>query len=125
MPSGEARNRWDFSGPRGREEVEVSGTFRSSSNAVIRHAVLAGLGLGLVGEYVVAGDLASGRLATVLDGYRLAERTVYALYQRDRYQPRRVRMFIDFLSRSLRERGTVGGLSAGAGAGPKSPKAAP
>ncbi|HTI85804.1 MAG TPA: LysR family transcriptional regulator [Alphaproteobacteria bacterium] len=107
MPNGEASNRWEFTGPRGRETIDVSGSFRSSSNAVIRHAVLAGLGIGLVGAYIVDDDLASGRMVRLLEGYRLSERTLYALYQKDRYQPRRVRLFIDFLSRSLKGRGAL------------------
>jgi DNA-binding transcriptional LysR family regulator len=102
--NGEDHYDWEFLGPGGRVTVPVSGTFKSSSNTVIRHAVLRGLGIALVGEYVVEADIKAGRLATVLDGYALPERMLHVFYQKDRYQPLRARLFIDYLSAGIKER---------------------
>jgi DNA-binding transcriptional LysR family regulator len=104
MPNGDDRYEWSFAGPRERTVVQVSGSFRSSSNAVIRHAVLEGLGVALLGQYVVDADINAGRLVRLLSGYALPERTLYVLYQKDRYQPLRTRVFIDYLSVHMRER---------------------
>jgi DNA-binding transcriptional LysR family regulator len=42
--------------------------------------VLRGLGMAMVGEYVVEADLKAGRLVRVLDGYTLPERVLHVLY---------------------------------------------
>lgn len=106
-PNGENRYDWEFLGPEGRVTVQVSGTFKSSSNTVIRHAALRGVGIALVGEYVVEADIEAGRLARVLDNYTLPERMLHVLYQKDRYQPLRARLFIDYLSECMKERQTA------------------
>jgi DNA-binding transcriptional LysR family regulator len=105
--NGENHYDWEFLGPKGRVTVHVSGTFRSSSNSVIRHAALRGVGLALVGEYVVEADIKAGRLTRVLDGYTLPERMLHVLYQKDRYQPLRARLFINYLAKSVKEREAV------------------
>lgn len=106
-PNGENRSEWEFLGPKGRVTMQVSGTFKSSSNTVIRHAALRGVGIALVGEYVVEADIEAGRLVRVLDGYTVPERMLHVLYQRDRYQPLRARLFIDYLSECMKERQTA------------------
>ena len=103
-PNGENHYTWEFLGPEGRVTAQVSGTIRSSSNTFIRHAALCGLGIALVNEYVVEADIKAGRLARVLNGYTLPERMLHVLYQKDRYQSLRARLFIDYLSESLKER---------------------
>jgi DNA-binding transcriptional LysR family regulator len=62
------------------------------------------LGIALAGEYVVDADIKAGRLARVLDGYTSPERMLHVLYQKDRYQPLRARLFIDYLAERLKER---------------------
>lgn len=103
-PNGENHYDWEFLCPEGRITVNVSGTFKSSSNTVIRHAALRGLGIALFGEYVVEADIKAGQLVKVLDGYTLPERMLHVLYQKDRYQPLRARLFIDYLSERMKAR---------------------
>lgn len=103
-PNGENRYVWEFFGPGGRAAVNVSGSVQSSSNAFIRHAALHGLGVALVNEYVVEADIKAGHLVRVLNGYRLPDRMLHVLYQRDRYQPLRARTFIDYFSKTMKER---------------------
>jgi DNA-binding transcriptional LysR family regulator len=63
--------------------------------------------MAMVGEYVVEADIKAGRLVRVLDGYTLPERVLHVLYQKDRYQPLRARLFIDYLSERIRDRQAV------------------
>jgi DNA-binding transcriptional LysR family regulator len=106
-PSGENHYAWEFFGPEGRVTVHVSGSIKSSSNTFIRHAALQGLGVALVNEYVVEADIKAGQLAKVLNGYTLPERVLHVLYQKDRYQPLRARLFIDYLAERMKERSMV------------------
>lgn len=103
-PSGESQYVWEFFGPEGPVAVHVSGSIQSSSNAFIRHAALQGLGIALVNEYVIDADIRAGQLVRVLNGYRLPDRVLHVLYQKDRYQPLRARLFIDYFSKKMRER---------------------
>ena len=96
-PNGEGRNSWEFLGAGKKISIRVSGTFKCASSTVIRHAALEGVGIALIGEYVVEDDLRAGRLVRLLEEYAVPERMLYVLYQRDHYQPLKSRLFIDFL----------------------------
>ena len=96
-PSGAAHCTWDFIIDDGRVAVAVSGAPRANSSAVVRRAVLKGLGIGMLREYLVADDLAAGTLVRVLEDHPVDERKLHVVYQKDRYQPLRMRLFIDFL----------------------------
>lgn len=97
-PSGAAHSTWSFQGPKGRTAVRISGTLRANSSIVVRHGALNGLGIAILREYLVADSLNDGALVRVLDDYAIDERTLYVVYQKDRYQPARVRLFIDYFT---------------------------
>ncbi len=101
-PNGAPNWTWEFSGPAGRTSVRVSGTPRVNSSNFIRHMALKGLGIAMLREYLIADSLANGALVRVLPEYRIAKRTLNVLYQKDRYQSLRMRLFIDFLSARLK-----------------------
>ena len=62
-------------------------------------------------SYLVAEDLAAGTLVRVLEDHAIDERTLYVVYQKDRFQPARVRLFIDFLTERMRELTRRGGIA--------------
>jgi DNA-binding transcriptional LysR family regulator len=88
-----------------RRDIVVGGSLRSNSGEVLRQAALDGLGLALLPEWMVAGDVAEGRLSTCLDALRLypagygAE--IFAVYRRDARLPGKVTAFLDHLQRHL------------------------
>jgi DNA-binding transcriptional LysR family regulator len=88
---------WEFSGPRGRLPVRVSGTLRTNSATVVRHAALRALGVALLRRDLVAQDLAGGALEEVLPAYRAPAKKFYVIYQKDVQQPQRIRLFVQFL----------------------------
>lgn len=97
-PSGAAHSTWSFQGPKGRSVMRISGTLRANSSIVVRHAALSGLGIAILREYLVADSLNDGTLVRVLEDHAIDERTLYVVYQKDRYQPARVRLFIDYFT---------------------------
>ena len=97
-PAGAGHHGWTFLGPAGRVSIRVSGTPSANSSAVIRQAALKGLGIAKLSEYLVVDNLKGGSLVRVLDDYALEERKLYVVYQRARYQPLRMRLFIDYLA---------------------------
>ncbi|MEI7295519.1 LysR family transcriptional regulator [Paraburkholderia tropica] len=64
----------------------------------LRQAALHGAGLLLQPAILVADDLASGRLVSVLDAFAPEGRPVYALYRQDRQPLPKIRSFVDFLA---------------------------
>jgi DNA-binding transcriptional LysR family regulator len=97
-PSGAPHANWGFAGPGGQTTVRVTGTLRANSSLIVRDAALKGLGIAILREYLVIGDFNDGALVRVLDEYAIDERTLYVVYQKDRYQPIRVKLFVDYLT---------------------------
>lgn len=64
---------------------------------VVREAALAGVGLALLPRFLVADDLAAGRLVQALPGARPKPATFYALYAYGRQLPSSARLFLDLL----------------------------
>ena len=83
------------------EEVTLAPTLISEHFPFLRLGILAGLGVGLVPDYVVMDAIESGALLTTLDDYRLSifGTRLYLLYMPNRHQTRAVRTCIEFLLR--------------------------
>jgi DNA-binding transcriptional LysR family regulator len=83
-----------------REEVTLEPTLISEHFPFLRSGILAGLGLGLVPDYVVADAIATGEVVTALDDYRLSifGTSMYLLHMPNRHQTRAVRTCIDFIA---------------------------
>ncbi|NDY92467.1 LysR family transcriptional regulator [Ideonella livida] len=82
-----------------REEVQLTPTLISDHYPFLRQCVLAGLGLGLLPDYVVDDVIASGEVVTTLDDYRLSifGTRMVMLTLPNRHPTRAVRTCIDYL----------------------------
>lgn len=82
-----------------RQEVMLEPTLISDHFPFLRQGILAGLGLGLVPDYVVQPEVASGQVLLALQEYRLSifGTHMYLMYLPGRHQTRAVRTCIDFL----------------------------
>jgi DNA-binding transcriptional LysR family regulator len=81
---------------RGKEQaVQVRGALRISAPVAIRDAALAGLGIAFVPEWLVAGDLAEGRLRRILTAYTSRPITAWALYRAELRRSPRIRAFVE------------------------------
>jgi DNA-binding transcriptional LysR family regulator len=94
---------WRFTGPDGAIEVGVSGNLRSNSWNAIRGAALAGQGIALIPIVQVAEDVHGGRLTRLLPDYGAGEAVVQAVYPPGRNLSVKVRSFLDFVVKRLRE----------------------
>ncbi len=92
-----------------RREVILEPTLISENFLFLRQAILAGLGIGLVPDYVVADDIRRGHIVTTLDDWRLSifGTQMYMLYMPNRLHMGAIRTFIDFILERVRaeERG--------------------
>jgi len=80
-----------------RHEVTLEPTLISEHFPFLRQAILAGLGVGLVPDYVVMDAIQSGAIVTTLDRYRLSifGNRMFMLYMPNRHQTKAARTFID------------------------------
>ena len=87
-----------------RQEVMLEPTLISEHFPFLRQGILAGLGVGVVPDYVVMDAIASGEVLTTLDDWRLSifGTRMYLLYMPNRYQTHAVRTCIDFLLNKAR-----------------------
>jgi DNA-binding transcriptional LysR family regulator len=87
-----------------REDAILEPTLISEHFPFLRKAILAGLGVGIVPDYVVSDAVQSGEVLTALDDYRLSifGTSMYLLYMPDRHQIRAVRTCIEFLLEKAR-----------------------
>jgi DNA-binding transcriptional LysR family regulator len=89
-----------------RRELALHPTLASENFQFLREAILAGLGVGLVPDYVVAGDIAEGRVLTALGAWRLSVfgTRMFLLRMPGRYQTLAARTLIDFVVAKVRDR---------------------
>ena len=87
-----------------REIVPVSGAFRANNSEVLREAILGGLGIGLLPDFSVTGDVYEKGLRVVLPDWRpvgfFGERIVAVREGRGR-APRAVECLVEFLRRHV------------------------
>lgn len=101
---------WRFRGARGVSSLGTTGSLDANHGPTIRAAALAGVGIAVLPEFMVAEDLKAGRLVELLREHALPARTaIHALYPRSRPTPPKVKVFLDHLSTRLRGAGISGG----------------
>ena len=92
---------WQFDGPEGRSEVAIYGRLQVN-NAMLRcDAARAGAGILLCAEYLVATDLAVGRLLRLLPNHRPAGSTLHAVSPIFRAGSPKVRSLVSHLTTQL------------------------
>lgn len=94
-------SRWTFDGPGGRVTVDVGGPIQANNSIALRAAAVAGAGILLAPDFVVAEDLRSKKLRRLLDGWRPSGYSVFALSPPARFATPKARAFVEFLVREL------------------------
>lgn len=88
---------WSFRREGDSVQIKVSGTFECNDGAVLTSWAKAGRGLVWRSVWEVGGDIAAGRLVSVLDEFSAPPVGVYAVFPQRRHLALRVRLLIDFL----------------------------
>jgi DNA-binding transcriptional LysR family regulator len=94
-----------------RHEVSIEPTIISENFLFLRQAILAGLGVGIVPDYVVNPEVESGEVVTALNAWRLSIFGIhmYMLYMPGRHRTRAITTFIDFMLERAAEAGRRSG----------------
>ncbi len=95
--------RWTFRNATGEErQIRVTGPLIANNSLMLREAVLAGSGVAVMPRLYVEADLATGKLANALEGWKPPDQAIYAIYPPSPGGLPRVRAFIDFLAKHLK-----------------------
>jgi DNA-binding transcriptional LysR family regulator len=94
--------RWTFFGPEGEIQVVVKSRLTINSAFAIRYAALAGAGIVLMRDELLAEDIAAGRLKVLLPDYKTQSRVRQILWLKNRKMTPKLRAFIDFIVETYR-----------------------
>ncbi|MDR3428533.1 LysR family transcriptional regulator [Silvimonas sp.] len=92
----ENEHTWRMFGKDGEMQVQVPARLTINNGIALRNAALAGFGIVLQTEAVLADDLASGRLVQLLPDYAPPARPMHLIYQADRQPTPKLSEFIRF-----------------------------
>ena len=99
--TGLAADRWTFTrGPETRT-VGIGGRYRVNDARVLRDAAIAGLGVIIQADAVVAADVSAGRLVRVLPDWDGPVRPMHLVFPAGRSPTPKLRAFVDAVVRSL------------------------
>jgi DNA-binding transcriptional LysR family regulator len=93
---------WRFTNDGGEQTIMVSGNLRSNSALELRLAATRGQGIYLTPRFLVAEELNSGRLCSVLDEFLRTDHAIVAIYPHRNHLSAKVRAFIDLLVEGCR-----------------------
>jgi DNA-binding transcriptional LysR family regulator len=86
--------------------LSIAPVLTSEGVTSIRQAVLAGLGIALMPEWLIHDDILSGRLLRVLPNWSAKDLPMHVVHAAQRVLPVRVRSFVnfavDYIARALR-----------------------
>ncbi|QEN86077.1 LysR family transcriptional regulator [Labrys sp. KNU-23] len=92
---------WKLTGKDGDHWVPVSWCLCSNNGEVLRDIAVEGRGIALLPSFIVDSCLRDGTLREVLSDYHAPEMSIHAMFPPTRYLPYKLRVFIDFLMKSL------------------------
>lgn len=93
---------WQFL--RGREEhpIRISGPLRATNAETLIQAAVAGIGFAWVSRLYVRDQLERGELVRVLDQWKSPDADIFAVMPPQRFLPRRVRAYVDYLKQEFK-----------------------
>jgi len=102
LSSGES---WTMTDKSGRiSTVRVRPRVQATNGEMLRELALAGAGVIMQPSFIVAGEIAAGRLQPLLAEWDMAEFNLYAVYLSRKFMSAKLRIFIDHLVRMAREK---------------------
>ncbi|MBR0711073.1 LysR family transcriptional regulator [Bradyrhizobium liaoningense] len=95
---------FSFQGENGPETIKLDPVLRSANETLLHMAALEGMGLAFLPKWLVAADIAAGRLEHVMPEHIVFVGKLFAVYPSRKYLSAKVRTFIDFVAADKRMR---------------------
>ena len=95
---------WTLTHSDGREAViRIKPRLHATNGDILRDIAIAGQGIIMQPDFIVADAIASGKLKAILDGWSIEGYHLYAVYLSRKFLSAKVRAFIDYLITSMAE----------------------
>ncbi|AMO99827.1 bacterial regulatory helix-turn-helix, lysR family protein [Collimonas arenae] len=91
------RHHWTFQSADGTSIVPITSKVMSNNTDLLRHCLLAGMGIAMRSSYTLGDDVVAGRLVRVLPDYQINKVAVSLVYPSRRLLSAKVRSFVDFM----------------------------
>ena len=106
MSAADGRASWMLNGPGGRtHELQHRPVYTADDMLTLKYAVLDGLGMAILPDYMCARELRDGRLVEVLPGWAPRIGVMHAVFPSRRGMVPAVRRFLDFLGENVTTEG--------------------
>jgi DNA-binding transcriptional LysR family regulator len=89
---------WQFTRAQETRSVRVSGRLRATGPVALLESALAGIGIAMLPEWLVARELAARKLERVLSDWSTRETTVWALYRSESRSAARIKAFVEAMT---------------------------
>ncbi|TBR42774.1 LysR family transcriptional regulator [Marinomonas agarivorans] len=93
-----SKNHWLFQDNGQTKEIKLTGKWRSNSGLALLDAVRKGLGIAQLPDYYVSGDLANGRLLSLLSQYQYPYSGVWLVYPNVQQPSPKLQFLCDYLT---------------------------
>ena len=90
-------HKWHFNEGRKSLEVYIEPLLLSNSSKLLHAALLAGRGIGMIPDFMISDDLATGRLVPLLQNFQTLTMNLYSLRPADRMPSHRLTGFHEYL----------------------------
>jgi DNA-binding transcriptional LysR family regulator len=101
------RFKWNVTQGGRDHSVTLKSALNSNDGDMLLAAAKAGLGIARLPDFLIAADLAQGALTPILAGYESAPLDVAIVYPATHHLPYRVRHFINYLVKAMKEQKTA------------------
>ncbi|WP_211474029.1 LysR family transcriptional regulator [Collimonas humicola] len=91
------RHHWTFQSAQGTSVVPIASKVMSNNTELLRHCLLAGMGIAMRSSYTLGDDMVAGRVVRVLPDYQINKVAVRLVYPSRRLLSAKVRSFVDFM----------------------------
>lgn len=85
------------------KNVSVNGNISTDSNLNIKNLVLSDMGIAYLPSFIIFRELKSGELIKILPQHFLPQQEIYAVYSKNRYQIKKVRVLLNFLEQKIKK----------------------
>ena len=96
-----AQRKWQFEIGKKFTDIYLQPRMESNNSKLLQSALLAGQGIALIPDFMVAEDIAAGRLMPLLKNYKTKVLNLYSLRPKNQKTPYRLKLLHDFLCKNL------------------------
>jgi DNA-binding transcriptional LysR family regulator len=88
---------WAFKSPSGTRSVKVKGTIQTNHGTLLLEPLRAGIGIARLPEFLISGELETGRVVPILGKYSEDQLSLFVVYPPSRHSSPKIRAFIDLV----------------------------